>query len=228
MKRYSKKLDYSYSFGAFSTFELIKKQPDKLLNVLINDKTDKSIIKKLNDLNISFQTANLEKIVNKQNIYLVGVFKKELNRINKRANHIVLVNPTNSGNVGTIIRSMIAFNFKDLVIITPSVDIFNPSLIRASMGAFFSVNISLFSSIDEYKKNTTNKLYSFFTDANKSINNTTQKDNISLIFGNEQSGLDNKYKNFSTPIIIKTTDMVDSLNLTTAVSIAMYEFSLNR
>ena len=54
------------------------------------------------------------------------------------ANHVVLVNPGDMGNMGTIIRTMLGFNYSNLAIIKPGVDVFDPRVIRASMGALFN------------------------------------------------------------------------------------------
>ena len=49
-------------------------------------------------------------------------------------------------------------------------------------------------------------------------------ESISLIFGNEATGLDDSFAHIGTSIIIKHTDRIDSLNLTIAAGIAMYQF----
>lgn len=58
-------------------------------------------------------------------------------------NHVVLVNPSNAGNLGTIIRSCIGFGVEDIAIILPAVDLFDPKTIRASMGAKAKIRIEL-------------------------------------------------------------------------------------
>lgn len=66
------------------------------------------------------------------------------------ANHVVLVNPGDMGNMGTIIRTMLGFNYSNLTIIKPGVDVFDPRVIRASMGALFNINFEYFDSFSEY------------------------------------------------------------------------------
>ena len=43
---------------------------------------------------------------------------------------MVLVNPSDMGNMGTIIRTMLGFNYVNLAIIRPGVDVFDPRVIR--------------------------------------------------------------------------------------------------
>ena len=52
-------------------------------------------------------------------------------------------------------------------------------------------------------------------------------DNYSLIFGNEGSGLPDSFLDVGTPLIIRHTKNIDSLNLDNAVSIALFEFTKN-
>ncbi|MDD3995739.1 MAG: TrmH family RNA methyltransferase, partial [Bacilli bacterium] len=125
-----------------------------------------------------------------------------------------------------IIRTMLGFNYKNLAIITPSVDIFNPKVIRASMGSIFGVNIKLFSSFDEYKETyNKHKIYTFMTDGKLKLNEIEKDNLVSLVFGNESSGLDESYKNYES-VVINHSNEIDSLNLTIAIGISLYEFSL--
>ena len=48
-----------------------------------------------------------------------------------------------------------------------------------------------------------------------------------LIFGNEATGLSDNFLNIGSPIIIKHSNLIDSLNLSMSVGIALYEFSKN-
>ena len=60
-------------------------------------------------------------VSNKENCYIIGVFKKYESKINPKSNHVVLVNPSNMGNLGTIIRTAIGFGINDIAIISPAV-----------------------------------------------------------------------------------------------------------
>ncbi|MBQ1826888.1 MAG: hypothetical protein II126_02850, partial [Erysipelotrichaceae bacterium] len=47
----------------------------------------------------------------------------------------------------------------------------------------------------------------------------------SLVFGNEATGLADKFQQYGTSVIIRHLNTIDSLNLCNAVSIALYEFT---
>jgi TrmH family RNA methyltransferase len=156
----------------------------------------------------------------------MGVFKKYNMNIDHNANQVLLVNPSDMGNLGTIIRVMLGFGYKNLSIIKPCIDIFDPKVIRASMGAIFNINIQLFDNFNDYEKINKNFKYPFMLQATNTLQSLEKKETPhTLIFGNEASGLDISYKNIGIPLLIKHTNQIDSLNLSMSVGIALYEFS---
>ena len=234
IKPYKSKFDYSYTLGAFPTFELIKNQPDKVITVFVSESfTDYDKLKALCEekyvsLNINDKIIN--KLSDKGNVYVVGVFRKYDSKLSVGKPHAMFVNPSDMGNMGTILRSALAFSIKDIAIIAPGVDIYNPKVVRASMGAMFHLNIQYFESFEAYQSvyNEDNRtLISFMLDANNPITvEESEKPSLfTLIFGNEATGLPEEYKNFTKPVIIPQSSEVDSLNLTIAAGIAMYTFN---
>lgn len=236
MEKYKKDLDISYTFGIFPTFELLKHKTKYVQKVLIHEKLNitKDIQElidfcKQNNILIEYCTKQIEKIVDKESTMVVGVFSKFDSIIEKNQNHIVLVNPSDMGNLGTILRTALGFNISNIAIIKPCVDIFNPKVVRASMGALFSLNIQLFDSFDDYyKENANNNMYPFMLKATKTLQSLQDKKQpFSLIFGNEGSGLDDRFLNIGQSIIIKHSHNIDSLNLSISVALALYEFTKN-
>lgn len=234
IKPYKSKFDYSYTLGAFPTFELIKNQPDKVITVFVSESfTDYDKLKALcNEKKISLNVNDkiINKLSDKGNVYVVGVFRKYNSSLSKNKPHAMFVNPSDMGNMGTILRSALAFSIKDIAIIAPGVDIYNPKVVRASMGSMFHLNIQYFESFEEYSKlynEADRNLISFMLDANKPITvEESEKPKLfTLIFGNEATGLPEDYKKYTKPVIIPQSAEVDSLNLTIAAGIAMYTFN---
>lgn len=64
--------------------------------------------------------------------------------------HVVLHHISDAGNLGTILRSALGFGYKDIAIIRPATDPFDPHTVRASMGAIFSLRIREYETMDEY------------------------------------------------------------------------------
>ena len=235
INKYKHDLDYSYTLGTTLTYELLKNKPYLIKRVYISPKINKT--DSVNEILFDFEKNNIPVEENlkafnilspKGNCFMIAEFKKEENELEDKP-HIVLVNPSDAGNLGTIFRTAAGFGIENIAIITPSVDYYDPKVIRSSMGAFFHLNVKYFDSIEDYIKCfPQHKLYSFMLKASKPINKIEKsKENYSLIFGNEATGLPDEYLNFSNSIIIPHSKNIDSLNLPIAVSIGLYEFTKN-
>ncbi len=227
--KYNKSLDYSYTLGITLTIELIKKHKEDLLDIYystsFNGESKTLIDSYCKDLNItpivSDKIFNI--LSNKENIFVIGVFKKFYNKINNNTNHICLVNPSNAGNLGTILRTASGFGIENIAIITPSVDLFDPKTIRASMGAIFNLNVTLYENFQDYLNSFKNyNIYTFMLQAKTKLHETKFLKPFTLVFGNEATGLDKSYLDYNS-VIIKHNNSIDSLNLPIATSIAIYE-----
>lgn len=231
MKRYKREDEVSYALGITLTFELLKFAPEYATKVYIHtamqrgeafDKLE-ALCKELK-IPMEFGDKPFNILSQKENCFCIGEFKKFSRKVEKNTNHVVLHNPSNAGNMGTIMRSAAGFGITNLVIITPAVDQFDPKTVRASMGAVFHLNISLFSSFEEYEKEYGNReMYPFMLKAKKKLSELTVKEPYSLIFGNEATGLPDSFLEVGTSVIISHSKRIDSLNLPIAASIALYE-----
>lgn len=230
IKRYSKKNNYSFCFGPEPVTDLLKMKKEKVLKVVfkesgLKDSGVKKVLNFVKKKKIPFEINDrlIEKIAFKENTYVVGIFEKYECELKKNSNHIVLVNPRNSGNLGTILRNMVAFECSEIVLIKPAVDIFQPSVVRSAMGALFYVNFKYFSSFEEYRKVfKKNNLYCFMLDAEKEIADVVFEKPFSLVFGNESKGLEKSFRNFGESVFIPHSESIDSLNLSMSVGIALY------
>ena len=159
----------------------------------------------------------------KENCFVIAVISKTPRRI-EPGNHMVLVNPSNAGNLGTITRSCLGFGVRDIAIVPPAVDHFDPKVIRASMGAAASVRTEVFASFEEYQARfPENNLYPFMLDGSVKLQETKIEGPFSLIMGNEATGLPAEFASIGTPVRIEHSDAIDSLNITIAASIGLYE-----
>ncbi|MBP6976115.1 TrmH family RNA methyltransferase [Candidatus Dojkabacteria bacterium] len=236
IKRYQKKFEYSYAFGAYPVLDLINKYSEKVYKVLLKKEGMESegveeISKLCKEKNIDIEINDrlIDKISVKENTYVVGVFKKFECKLEENSNHLVLVNPSNMGNIGTIIRTMLGFSVKDLAIIKPSVDIFDPLVIRSTMGAIFHIRFEFFNSIEEYiERFPKQNIYTFMLKGSKSIQDIKFESPYTLIQGNESTGLEDKYLGLGQSIYIPHTKDIDSLNLSIATAIGLWEASKGR
>lgn len=231
MKRYKREDEVSYSLGITLTFELLNYASEYATKVYIHSQMDRGeVFEKLKELCVKkqvpmeFSDKPFNILSQKENCFCIGEFKKFERKVEKGSNHVVLNNPSNAGNMGTIMRSAAGFGITDLIIITPAVDHFDPKTVRASMGAIFRINISVFSSFEDYAKEYGNReMYPFMLKAKKQLSQLEVKKPYSLIFGNEATGLPDEFLEVGTSVIISHSDRIDSLNLPIAASIALYE-----
>lgn len=227
---YKKESDITYSLGATVTMEYLNVRPDIVEGVILHPKFDSAdTIEKINDIcsshNIPKETS--EKPFNilskKGNCFVIGMIRKEPEKI-LSGSHIVLVNPSDAGNMGTIIRTCAGFGITDIAVITPAVDTFDPRTVRASMGARARVRMELFEDFEEYEARfPDNKLYPFMLDGSTLLQKTKIEMPFSLVFGNEATGLPSSFQSKGQPIRIEHTSNIDSLNLPTAAGIAIFE-----
>ncbi len=141
-----------------------------------------------------------------------------------KGNVIVLDDIQDPGNLGTIIRSAVAFNFDTLFLSNNSVDLYNPKSIRASEGMFFHLNV-LRGDIEKFLKSLDNSYLKITTDVQ---NGQDIKDVSSLkyaiVIGNEGKGVSKAVATLcNQKVLIKMQPNCESLNAGVAASILMYE-----
>ena len=235
LEAYSHQLDYSYAPGIFPSHALLNARPELARRLLMRSDAAESegvraLMEKCAALNVRTETADraLERISRKENCYAALVFDKFSCELSQTGNHIVLVNPSDMGNLGTILRACLGFSLPDLAIIRPAADVFDPRVVRASMGALFSMRVGLFDSFEAYRAAyPEHALYPFMLDGSLPLPQACRaaKAPWSLVFGNEATGLPPRFAQLGQPVRIPQSDAIDSLNLAIAVSVAAYAFT---
>jgi RNA methyltransferase, TrmH family len=232
IKPYKKDAEYSYTLGAFPTYELIKSRPERVRKVIVDSSfTDRDNLQNLckeKHIPLECNDKLLAKISDKENCYVAGIFDKYSGTLKSDRPHIVLVNPSNMGNLGTILRTAVGFGIYDIAIILPGADIFNPKTVRSSMGALFKLNFCQYQSFEEYRQQfQKHELFTFMLNGENTLTlqDCPKAELYSLVFGNEATGLDDSFLDIGTSIFIPQTQDVDSLNLTIAVGIGAYVFT---
>lgn len=231
LKRYKKDFDQSYCPGVYPTLEMIAQRPAEVLGVILHSKGDENQgitkIRRLAEqqqIEIIENNNLVEKLSPRGNTYAIGVFRKYSSSLERDKDHLVLVNPSSMGNLGTIMRSMLAFGFRNLALIEPAADYFDPRVIRASMGAAFYLQIKGFDTFSDYwGSQAGHSLFPFMTDGKIDLPKADFKAPSALIFGGESAGLNQEYHQYGTSIRIPQADAVDSLNLAQSVGIALYQ-----
>lgn len=235
IQRYRHELEVSYALGATLTYELISCAPESVTRVFVSSATDETegirrLLNRCQELGIPVEESDkaFHVLSPKGNCFVIGEFQKEDKRIDSGM-HLVLVNPSDAGNLGTIIRTAVGFGIENIAIVKPGVDFYDPKVIRASMGAVFHVSIEYFQRIEDYRERfPENRLYAFMLSSSTPLAEIEKKEPYSLVFGNEATGLPDAYKDFCHTVVIRHSKNIDSLNLPMAAGIAMYEFTKER
>ena len=139
-------------------------------------------------------------------------------------NIIALDNLQDPGNLGTIIRSAVAFSFDTIVLSSTSVDVYNPKVIRASEGMIFNINI-IRTDIVDFLNNLDKSYLKITTDVNggEDIKNI-EFNKVCLVIGNEGNGVSMSVSEIcDKKVYIKMNKNCESLNAGVSASILMYE-----
>lgn len=156
----------------------------------------------------------------------IGVQKifdiKDLKNVQKV---VLLEDIKDSGNLGTILRSAVAFGADAVVLFGDCVDIYNPKTVRASVGNLWKLPIVQIKDVETFNK--------IFKDFNKIATLPRSKNLLKtykinlpavVMFGSEADGLtDELIKLSNDSVKIEMSPKVESLNLATSVSVILYE-----
>lgn len=228
-KPYKKTFSHSYAIGIYPVIELLQARPQDAEAIFIAPNSGHSKgVRKIQALCAQHgipcveDAKTIARTTRDDHAFAVAVFKKFTPELSATTPHVILVNPDDAGNLGTILRTMLGFGHHDLAIINPAVDVFDPKVVRASMGAVFKQRFRYFSSIGAYTEAYPYNLYPFILQADTTLGSTQLKAPYALVFGNEGSGLPASYAKIGTPVRIEQTNEIDSLNLAVSVSVALY------
>ena len=169
----------------------------------------------------------MEKISDQKSISYNAAVVKFIPENSVNGNVIILDNLQDPGNLGTIIRSSVAFNIDTIIISDTSVDLYNPKVVRATEGMIFNLNI-IRRNLEEVIPVLKNLGYEIVgTDVNEGIDvRNISKENVAIVIGNEGSGMSENIKELCDEFInIKINKSCESLNAGVAASIIMYEVS---
>ncbi|MEZ4672464.1 MAG: TrmH family RNA methyltransferase [Anaerolineae bacterium] len=235
-KKYTRDAPHAYTFGVFPTLELLAHQPGRVVEVLLHSSGVRNAgVAKIRALceaatiPLTHDDKLIERLEAREDTYAIGVFRKYETALDPAVNHLVLVNPSDMGNLGTILRTLLGFGRRDLALIKPAADIFDPRAVRASMGALFQVNTTYYDSFETYRNQfPQHHLHPFMTDGACSLPDAVFTSPYALIFGSESSGLPANFHNVGTTISIPQSAAVDSLNLAVAVAVSVYEAERGR
>ena len=142
-----------------------------------------------------------------------------------KGNILLLDHLQDPGNLGTIIRSAVAFDFQTIIVSEDTVDVYNDKVIRSSEGMIFSANFlkkNLVTFIP-YLKSIGYKIYGTDVIKGKNIKSVNEK-KVAFVIGSEGKGVSSEVKGLCDDFIyIDMNKKCESLNAAVASSIIMYD-----
>lgn len=146
-------------------------------------------------------------------------------------NILILDGVSEPGNMGTILRTADAMGFSDVYILKGSADVYNPKVIRSTMGAIFRLNFHFEENYD-FVETLKAKGYKIITTALKnsvSLTEVAEYSKTAIVIGNEANGVSDEIMAISDIITkIEMAGNAESLNAAVAAGIVMYKFSKKR
>lgn len=158
---------------------------------------------------------------------VVALCKKIINK-NFGRRILLLDELQDPGNLGTIIRSSVAFNIDTIILSENTVDLYNPKVLRGTQGMYNFINIFSMdskSAIEEIKSKGI-KVYGTNVVNGVDVKSLSDEDKRSfcLIVGNEGNGVREEVLDLcDSNLYIKMNENVESLNVGVATSILLYE-----
>ncbi len=187
----------SYCLGMSLSIEALLHKKEYVRKIYLSEKVFKNdqlaLLIRLceeNDIPYIYDDRTIDKLSLKENCYGIAVFDKFQHEC-VSDDHLVLYGFKQFGELGTILRSAVSFDLKDIIIIDSDIDYFDPSCIRASMGSIFQCNIERYASFDDYFKTYSKQnIYPFTSKGQKELSELKISEPFSLIISEEYNGLD--------------------------------------
>lgn len=251
---YRADLPFTYAFGRFSAAEALARRPGDVLVFLWHGSMPAEQLAPLLSaaeaagVPARREDPTVERLRRKATVFCLAQVRKRTERLAQELDHVVLVNPSHPGNVGTAIRSLVAFDILDLALVAPRLDEWGAYVVRASVGLRFALRCQVFGSLAEYLTEhggvprgsdatldlgTTpparRNLYLFHAQGERELDEVEFRSPFGLVFGPEwssqgaEAGADvTLARSPACRVRIPQGNQVESLNLATSVSIAAY------
>ena len=168
---------------------------------------------------------------------VLAVSKSKAHDINsvtfQSENPLILVAeaPEKPGNIGALLRTADAANVDAVIIANPKTDLYNPNIIRSSVGCLFTNQIATGSSAEiiDFLKAKNISIYCAALQASKNYHIQDFTKPTALVVGTEATGLSPEWlDNSNQNIIIPMQGEIDSMNVSVAAGILIFEAKRQR
>lgn len=145
---------------------------------------------------------------------------------------VLLENLRDPGNLGTILRTAEAAGVSGVILSKESVDVYNPKVIRSTMGAVYRVPFlyadDFMGLLHELKEENV-RLLAAHLKGTKTFDKADYSGKVGILIGNEANGLSEEAANLAQEkVLIPMAGNVESLNAAVAAALLMYEAFRNQ
>jgi TrmH family RNA methyltransferase len=154
------------------------------------------------------------------------VHRLDMLRLSEPPLLLILEGVEKPGNLGAILRTADAAGVDAVIICDPQTDFYNPNVIRSSVGCVFTTQIASGESAEtiQWLKQKNTAIYCTYLQASEPYQNVDYKVPCAIVMGTEATGLSDIWvKNSSTNIIIPMQGKIDSMNVSTATAVVVFE-----
>ncbi|MDD3284976.1 MAG: RNA methyltransferase [Patescibacteria group bacterium] len=201
----------------FVTESFIKKNKLKFDLLINNSKNNYEIFIIDEKINKSF--SNLETPSG-----ITAIYKRIESKIDFSKKIVYLNNISNPGNMGTILRSALAFGIKNIILDENCVDLYNFKTINSAKDSIFKLNIEFDENLKLLKKiKKQMKIFSTRLEKSSDLKILKKESIFCIVFGNESNGISEKIINLSDDFIkINMTNNIESLNVASSCAIIFH------
>jgi len=151
----------------------------------------------------------------------------------KREKPLILIAeaPEKPGNIGALLRTADAANLDAVFIANPKTDLYNPNIIRSSVGCIFTKQIATGSTkeIIQFLKNHNIQIFCMALTASVNYHTINFQEATAIVVGTEANGLEEEWlENATQNIIIPMQGEIDSMNVSVSAAIAIFEAKRQR
>lgn len=155
----------------------------------------------------------------------------DLKLISKNPLILIAEAPEKPGNIGAILRTADAANVDAVIIANPKTDLYNPNIIRSSVGCVFTNQIATGTTTEiiEFLKSENIAIYCAALQASVNYHTQDFTKPTAIVVGTEATGLSDEWlKNSNQNIIIPMQGDIDSMNVSVAAGILIFEAKRQR
>ena len=235
-----------YIVGKHPVIEALKNPDRKVIKVFLTEESKKTIHREniktnlLKDVKVYFKTKKeLDKYCKNEQILhqgyvaqiekLEGLKLKEFIRTKKNKTLICLQGVTDPRNIGSIIRSALAFRIDGIIVKERHYPETSKAMYKASSGSIEQMNIFKVTNINttlKFLREQNFWIYGFDSNAEKDFANIDWKGDNVLLFGSEGFGINQKTEKYVDYFVkIKINKDLDSLNISNSASIAFFHIN---